>query len=179
MSSSALNTGMLEALVVSLSITSQNQRDSNSQPNSPSSAGGEPPPSHHNYIHARFQGVASHFTGHVDSHKISTSGGGASTGDDEGNLNDQLVPTEDSLRRHIIEEHIGRLLNDEGSQQQQQHMKQELETGEQRMQKSEGTPLDLSSLKWEDCTSPRHLHEEQRSPPTSVPTPPSFHDGKF
>ncbi|XP_066973553.1 uncharacterized protein [Macrobrachium rosenbergii] len=92
------------------------------------------------------------------------------------------VPTEDSLRRHIIEEHIGQLLNDDVTRQHQQqrhqqHMKLELEPGEQRIRESEGTPLNLSSPKWDDRPSSRH--HGGFSPPTSVPMPPSFNDVKL
>ncbi|KAG7154111.1 uncharacterized protein LOC121856675 [Homarus americanus] len=88
------------------------------------------------------------------------------------------APSEDSLRRHIIEEHIGRLLSDDEARQQQHHQKQEpveLLKGEDG-----ATPLNLSSPRWEGGGPPTRPQEEDgRSPPTSIPMPSSFGEMKF
>ncbi|ROT75884.1 Zinc finger protein [Penaeus vannamei] len=248
MASATLNSGLLEALV-SRGTTPQAVGEADPQPGSPGSAGGDPTSAHHAYLHAHFQGVANHYEEGSDLHDVSTSGGDATTEDDETSLNDQLshyyqrggddshlsasakkrrkqsnpvrlptpqgdlqeqppskpeeaqfdsemsnpsgdgeegiacphchveAPSEDSLRRHIIEEHIGRLLTDDEARLRQQ--REEPEPGENRKSESEPGPLNLSSPRWDGRPPSRHHDEEGRSPPTSIPMPPSFGDGKL
>lgn len=251
MASAALNTGLLEALV-SRGTTAQSGREAHPHPGSPNSTGEDPTSAHHAYLHPHFQGVASHFAGGGDPHDMSTSGGDATTEDDEASLNDQLThyyskahgddqlsasakkrrkqskplrlptpqgeageaqekhhskseetqfdsemsnpsvegdegftcphchlqaPSDDSLRRHIIEEHIGRLLSDDENRQQQ--LRSEQEPGERLKGDDGALPLNLSSPKWEGRPLSRPQEENGRSPPTSVPMPPSFSDMKL
>ncbi|XP_053642832.1 uncharacterized protein [Cherax quadricarinatus] len=91
------------------------------------------------------------------------------------------APSDDSLRRHIIEEHIGRLLSDdEARQQRQQHLRQDQESAERLKNEDGAAPLNLSSPRWEGgAPTARPQDEDVRSPPISIPMPPSFGDMKF
>ncbi|XP_045608461.2 uncharacterized protein [Procambarus clarkii] len=252
MASAALNSGLLEALV-SRGTTPHAGRDAHALPPSPNTAGDDTAAPHHAYLHAHFQAVTSHYSSGGDPHDMSTSGGDATTEDEETSLNDQLahyyskalgddhlsvsakkrrkqskpvrLPTphgetgdthqqtpikteetqfdseisnpspeadesftcphchlqmssDDSIRRHIIEEHIGRLLSDDEARQQQ--LRQEQESAERLKSEERATPLNLSSPRWEGGGPPNRPHDDHgSSPPISVPMPPSFGDMKF
>ena len=107
-------------------------------------------------------------------------------------------PTDDALRRHMIEEHIGRLLSEDEARHQQyqhqlnlasqyhmNHQSHKLHSADPELEEGETIPLNLTSPRWENRPPSNIRDEEQKSPnrlislPASIPIPPSFSDGKL
>ncbi|CAL4179334.1 unnamed protein product, partial [Meganyctiphanes norvegica] len=93
------------------------------------------------------------------------------------------APNEETLRRHIIQEHLSQILVEDEPQQQHELPQQEEEKqnniSPNPLEEGEVAPLNLTSPRLEVRSLSRNQEEEVRTPPTSIPMPPSFGDGKL